>query len=135
MGSHGRTMLAGGVRAAEDGRAATGRRRRLEARGRLRKDGQPRADYGSWPEEGWAIAGVGVGVASAWVWARSRWLGHRGGRLPPGALAHGGGRAPPRAPEAVAGITEGRWRGGVPPVDGVVEQRWRPHRSGAAARI
>jgi hypothetical protein len=50
------------------------------------------------------LVGVGVGVSVI----RAR----RGCRR--GALACGGGRAPPGPLEAVAGVAEGRWRGGVP---------------------
>jgi hypothetical protein len=51
---------------------------------------------------------VGVGVGVSVIGARRR-TGAAGG-----ALACGGGRAPPGPLEAVAGVAEGRWRGGVP---------------------
>jgi hypothetical protein len=81
---------------AEEGQAAMGGRWRLEARGRPRKDGQPRADEGGWPEEvraakdGHTTVGlgirVGVGMMSVVGVQRRRQLeggGGRGGRTPP----------------------------------------------------
>jgi hypothetical protein len=75
---------------AEEGQAAMGGRWRLEARGRPRKDGQPRADEGGWPEEvraakdGHTTVGlgirVGVGMMSVVGVQRRRQLeggGHR----------------------------------------------------------
>jgi hypothetical protein len=98
--------------------------------------------------------GAGMGAEDkplVWAWAWRRWSGRGGGqtplgnwrRRPPGgteedghrrgALARGGGRELPWVPEVVAGITEGRWRCGAPPVDGVAEQRWWAHDLGAVA--
>jgi hypothetical protein len=47
-----RTMPAKGARAVEDGWAAVGGRRRLEARGRPWTDGGPRADDAVWRRAG-----------------------------------------------------------------------------------